>query len=261
MRLAAVTVQPPPPRGARPWQNQCVDLPDEVSRVVDRVAAMGGVEAVLLGGSRAAGTATADSDWDLGVYYREPLDLSGLADLGQVHPPGSWGRLMNGGAWLDLAGTRVDVILRDLAVVEHWSDEARAGRYEVDGLLGYLAGFPTYTLTAEVASSEAVCGRLAVDASFPEALRQAAPPRWRFHRDFSLAHARRAAELGNEVVALGHLSRAVAEEAHARHCAAGRWVLNEKRIQEGTGLPVQLPPGEPNQAVQTVARLLAEQDS
>lgn len=255
-----MTVRPTSPRGAGAWQNRCVDLPDDVSRVVDRVAATGGVEAVLLGGSRAAGTATADSDWDLGVYYRGPLDLSGLAELGQVHPPGSWGRLMNGGAWLDLGGTRVDVILRDLDVVEHWSDEARAGRYEVDGLLGYLAGFPTYTLTAEVASSESIWGRLAVDASFPEALRRAAPARWRFHRDFSLAHARRAAGLGNEVVALGQLSRAVVEEAHARHCAAGRWVLNEKRIQEGTGLTVRLPPGEPSQVVQTVARLLAEQD-
>lgn len=237
-----------------------MDLPDDVNCVVDRVAAMGGVEAVLLGGSRAAGTATADSDWDLGAYYRGPLDLSGLAELGPVHPPGSWGRLMNGGAWLDLAGTRVDVILRDLDVVEHWSDEARAGRYEVDGLLGYLAGFPTYTLTAEVASSEVVSGRLSVDASFPEALRRAAPERWRFHRDFSLAHARRAAGLGNEVVALGQLSRAVVEEAHARHCQAGRWVLNEKRIQEGTGLPVRLPLGAPGQVVQTVARLLAEQN-
>jgi hypothetical protein len=65
-----------PPRGAGSWQEQFVDLPDDVSRVVDRLAAMGGVEAVLLGGSRAAGTATADSDWDLGAYYREPLDLS-----------------------------------------------------------------------------------------------------------------------------------------------------------------------------------------
>ena len=237
-----------------------MELPDHVRRVVDHVAAMGGVEAATLGGSRATGTATADSDWDVGLYYREPLDLSALAELGQVHPPGTWGRLMNGGAWLDLPGARVDVILRDLDVVERWSDEARAGRYEVDGLLGYLAGFPTYVLMAEVASSLVLRGQLDLDASFPEALRASAPTRWRFHRDFSLAHARRAARLGNDVVALGQLSRAVVEEAHARHCTAGRWVLNEKRIQEGTGLPVRLPSGEPRDVVETVARMLAEHD-
>ena len=237
-----------------------MDLPGEVRDVVDRVAAMRGVEAVLLGGSRATGTATEDSDWDVGVYYRGSLDLDPLAELGQVHPPGSWGRLMNGGAWLHLADTRVDVILRDLDVLEHWTDEARAGRYDVDGLLGYLAGFPSYTLTAEVASSELVFGRLDIDATFPESLRRAAPARWRFHRDFSLYHARRAAGLGNEVAALGQLCRAVVEEAHARHCAAGRWVLNEKRIQDGTGLPVRLPPGQVSHVVETVAMVLSERD-
>jgi len=34
--------------------------------------------------------------------------------------PGSWGRLMNGGAWLKI-GERIDVLLRDLTVVEHSS--------------------------------------------------------------------------------------------------------------------------------------------
>lgn len=237
-------------------------LPGAVRQVLDRMAETSGVEAVLLGGSRATGTATADSDWDLGVYYRGSLDLAPLAELGHVHPPGSWGRLMNGGAWLDLAGTRVDVIFRDLDVVEHWTDEAHAGRFDVDGLLGYLAGFPTYTLSAEVGSSTPLYDQLALDTSFPDQLRRTAPPRWRFHRDFSLHHARRAAALGNEIVALGQLSRAMVEEAHARHCAAGRWVLNEKRIQDGTGLGLGLPapPGPVGEAIEELARQLIEQD-
>ena len=47
------------------------------------------------------------SDWDLGVYHRGTIDLSRLAVRGEVYPPGSWGRLMNGGAWL-----RSDLVCR-----------------------------------------------------------------------------------------------------------------------------------------------------
>jgi hypothetical protein len=216
-------------------------LPSAVSAVVDLVASMPGVRAVVLGGSRAAGSATPDSDWDLGAYYRGPLDLTALERLGDVHPPGSWGRLMNGGAWLEVGGIRVDVLLRDLDTVDRWTAAAQQGTYEVDGLLGYLAGIPTYTLTAEVAHSIVLGGELDISTTFPPALAERAPERWRFAREFSLAHARRASAIGNDTVALGQLARAAVEEAHARHCARGEWVLNEKRIFTGTGLHASLP--------------------
>jgi hypothetical protein len=228
-----------------------------VSEVVDRLADIAGVVAVVLGGSRATGTATAASDWDLGLYYRGTPDLSPLRALGDVHPPGSWGRLMNGGAWLMLEGTRVDVLLRDLDAVERWTSEARNGRFEVDGLLGYLAGIPTYALTAEAASSVVLRGSLGVPSDYPEALTVSGPSRWRFSRDFSLAHARRAATLGNEPVAYGQLARSMVEEAHARHCTAGRWVLNEKRIFAGTGLPETLSGADPDTAISAFADLIA----
>ena len=217
-------------------------LPDPVAGVVERVASVPGVVAVALGGSRATGTATADSDWDLGVYYRDPLDLDALRrQVGQLHPPGAWGRVMNGGAWLDRNGTRIDLLLRDLDSVRHWTDQAERGEYEVDGLLGYLAGIPTYTLTAEVAGARILAGTVDVAGEFPAALSQTAPDRWRFHRDFSLTHARRAARLGNDVVALGQFARATVEEAHARHCERRSWVVNEKRILADVGLPEVLP--------------------
>jgi hypothetical protein len=211
-------------------------VPQPVHDVVERLALLTGVRAVVLGGSRVNGTATEDSDWDLGVYYREPLDLDPLRDLGEVHPPGSWGRLMNGGAWLTRGGIRIDALMRDLDSVEHWTSEAGEGRYDVEFLLGYLAGMPTYTLTAEVASSVVLTGDLDLPSAFPDALARSGPDRWRFHRDFSLTYARRAASLGNRVVALGQLARASVEEGHARLCERHTWVLNEKRILENAGL-------------------------
>lgn len=53
---------------------------------------------------------------------------------------------MNGGSWLQLDDLRIDVLVRDLDVVEHWAGEAGAGRFEVDGLPGYVAGITTYSL-------------------------------------------------------------------------------------------------------------------
>jgi hypothetical protein len=128
------------------------DLPQPVTKLVDVLAAMPGTVAVVLGGSRALGAAASSADWDLGVYYRGTIDLTALAAFGEVYPPGAWGRVMNGGAWLKCADEKVDVILRDLDVVEHWTRRAERGEFEVDALLGYLAGIPTYTLCAELAS-------------------------------------------------------------------------------------------------------------
>jgi hypothetical protein len=80
------------------------DLPRPVADLCAALGAPEGIEAVTLGGSRAAGTADDASDWDIGLYYRGQVDLATLARYGAVHPPGSRGRIMNGGAWLTLEG-------------------------------------------------------------------------------------------------------------------------------------------------------------
>jgi hypothetical protein len=184
---------------------------------------MNGAVAVVLGGSRALGTASTPSDWDLGVYYRGKLDTAPLARFGAVHPPGSWGRIMNGGAWLVVDGMKVDVLLRD-------------GEFEIDGLLGYLAGVPTYSLLAERAVAVTLRGELAPPGDYPGPLASAAPPRWRFCRDFSLEYARMHARRGDVVGTVGQAAKAAMEEAHARAAAGARWVLNEKRLLGTLGL-------------------------
>ena len=77
-----------------------VHVAPAVSEIVAVVETMDGVVGVALGGSRAAGTADRHSDWDIGVYYRSGLDFEPMTRFGEVHPPGAWGRIMNGGAWL-----------------------------------------------------------------------------------------------------------------------------------------------------------------
>jgi predicted nucleotidyltransferase len=46
-----------------------------------RLLTVPGVVGVVLGGSRARGTHTEDSDTDLGLYYRAPLDTGRLGEL------------------------------------------------------------------------------------------------------------------------------------------------------------------------------------
>jgi hypothetical protein len=89
-----------------------VPLPAPIQELVELLIDMPGACAVALGGSRADGSVDARSDWDFAVYYRGALDTAPLSARGTVHPPGSWGRIMNGGAWLVMDGTKVDVLLR-----------------------------------------------------------------------------------------------------------------------------------------------------
>jgi Nucleotidyltransferase domain len=99
-----------------------------VRELAERLIEIPGVVAVTLGGSRAGGVIHPDSDWDFGLYYRDAIradDVRALGFEGTVVEPGAWGRLVNGGAWLTVEDQRVDLLYRDLDVVQHWLEEAR----------------------------------------------------------------------------------------------------------------------------------------
>lgn len=208
--------------------------------IAARLQAIPGVVAVTLGGSRARGAERTDSDWDLGLYYRGTLDVDSIRALGYpgtVVEPGEWGRLMNGGAWWRIDGVKVDVLYRDLDDVEHWSRRAQRGHFEIDDLLGYLAGFPTYAVVGELALGRQLTGNPLSRPSFPEILRGRAAEVWRrragFHRSYAGQHTAR----GDTRTASALLTRADLEEAHARMAERGEWVLNEKGLLKRAGLP------------------------
>jgi hypothetical protein len=203
-----------------------------VRELADRLLEIPGVVAVTLGGSRPGGVLDPDSDRDFGLYYRQAIradDVRALGFEGTVVEPGAWGRLVNGGARLTLEDQRVDLLYRDLDVVQHWLDEAEAGRYEVDQVEGYLAGMATYVLAGELSLAELLAGELP-RPGFPAALRQAAPGRWRHSAGFSLAVADTAAARHDVVSCAGLLAKAAIETAQAALAERGEWALNEKAI-------------------------------
>ncbi|WP_320773396.1 nucleotidyltransferase domain-containing protein [Streptomyces sp. CRN 30] len=211
-----------------------------LGHVADRLAALPAVHTVTLGGSRAQGTHTPDSDWDLAVYYRggfDPADLRAVGWDGEVSEIGGWGGgVFNGGAWLTVEGRRVDVHYRDLDVVEHELAEARRGRFHWEPLMFHLAGIPSYLVVAELAVNRVLRGDLP-RPGFPEALRETAPPQWRGRAVATLGYAEAAhVRRGQVTEVAGALATAAAQTAHAVLAARGEWVTNEKRLLERAGL-------------------------
>jgi predicted nucleotidyltransferase len=209
--------------------------------VADRLAALPGVRAVALGGSRAQGSARPDSDWDLAIYYRgafDPADLRAVGWPGEVSEIGGWGGgIFNGGAWLDVEGRRVDVHYRDLDVVEHEWAEAEEGRFRVEPLMFHLAGIPTYLLVAELAINKVLRGSLKQPDSYPSALRETAPGRWYGMAAATLAYVKAGhAPKGAATQVAGGIAVATTHTAHAVMAARGEWVTNEKRLVERAGL-------------------------
>ncbi|MEY8038609.1 nucleotidyltransferase domain-containing protein [Saccharopolyspora cebuensis] len=208
--------------------------------VADRLAALPGVRAVALGGSRAQGTHRADSDWDFALYYRDrfdPDDLRALGWPGEVSGLGDWGGgVFNGGAWVTIDGRKVDVHYRDLDVVEHQLAEARRGRFGWEPLAFHLAGIPGYLVVAELALSRVLRGDLPTP-EYPPALRAAAPPVWWGQAELGLAYARdNHAAAGRLVETVGAASQAACQAAHAVLAARGTWATNDKRLLSAAGL-------------------------
>lgn len=251
-----LTIGPPPMtttrRNSPGPPNQALDVPGVngvpaaaprpdtrgVEYLAERLAAVPGVVAVTLGGSRAAGTAVAGSDWDFGLYYRgrlDPADITALGWPGRVFAPGEWGDIVNGGAWLTIDGARVDLIYRDLDEVLRWTAAAEDGRFEIRREVGYVAGIATYILAGELALGRVLAGDLPRPA-FPPRLRETAPAAWSRLAAGALSFAGIHAGRHDRVACLANLCQAVLATAQGRLAAAGEWVLNEKRITERAGL-------------------------
>ena len=217
--------------------------------VADQLVAVDGVQAVLLGGSRARGDHTPDSDFDLGLYYEPPLDVAALQSLARsvagpearVTEPGAWGPWVDGGAWLTIEGASVDWIYRDVGRVRRAWTDAQAGHYRFHAQVGHPLGVPDFAYAGEVALGVALAdptGELAVLRSetrvYPPLLADAlVDGLWEAH--FLIANARKAVSRTDTTFLAGCLFRVVCLCAHAIHGRGGSWVVHEKGIVAAAG--------------------------
>ena len=223
-------------------------MPDPAA-LAERLIVVGGVVGVLLGGSRARGEQHPDSDVDLGVYYRPPLDVDGLGAVARevagpsatVTRPGEWGPWVDDGAWLRIDGVAVDWIYRDVDRVQTAWRHAKEGRVAWQAQTGHPLGVLDVWYAGEVALGVVLTdptGELtrlhAAAVTFPEALTAALVARLP-EAGFTLDIARKTIRRGDVAYVAGCLFRALGVCAYALHAAAGRWVVNEKGLIAAAG--------------------------
>ena len=229
--------------------------------VAARVGALDGVVAVALGGSLARGRGDARSDVDLGIYYDpdSPFSVEELralaTELDDRHAPelvgfGGWGPWINGGAWTRMRGTKLDLLYRDLRLVDRVQDDCAAGRVTCDYQPGHPHGFHNHSYAGEVHHGlalhdpeGALAERQARTSPYPPALGEAIVRRYLWEARFAVTTAAGAAGRGDLAYVSGCLFRAVACLVQVLFAVNGRWFVNEKgSVAEAAGLP-RTPPG------------------
>jgi predicted nucleotidyltransferase len=186
------------------------DVQDLVDAVVERLRLVNGVAAIVLGGSRAHGTATPRADVDLALYYAPdvPLDLDALQRVAHAlddeHRPdvltgiGGWGPWINGGGWLHVRGAPVDLLYRDVQQVAAAIEQCRSGKITIAYQPGHPHGFLTSIYLAEVAlcrvewdPHDVVQALKAQTTPYPPLLKQALIDKFFWEAGFALENARK----------------------------------------------------------------------
>lgn len=218
-----------------------------IDLLVPALSAVPGVDAVVLGGSRSRGDATADSDYDIGLYYRSavPFDVRDLRDAvapyldapdeATITEIGEWGRWIVGGGWLRIRGQAVDLIFRDADSVAAVIDEARQGILSVDYQPGHPHCFVSSIWLAEVhhclplADRNATIARLKQSlAPYPVALGRALIERFAWEIGFAAGNAAKAIPRNDRSYIAGSIFRALACAAQVICAINGIHVMNEK---------------------------------
>lgn len=217
-----------------------------LQRIVLALQDLPGIEAIVLGGSRARGVHRPDSDVDVGLYYDAArLDLPALEAVAQalndetherlVYGPGEWGPWVDGGAWLVVSGQRVDFILRDLKRVRSAIEGAQQGHFSTNYQPGHPHAFLSIMYMGELAVSRLLWDRAgAVGALqelarvYPEPLKHALIRLFIFEAGFSAGLAATYAAKDERYYITAHLVRSVSALNQTLFALNERYCLNEK---------------------------------
>ena len=236
-------------------------------RVLEALSDIPGV-ALALGGSRARGNASPDSDYDIGLYYESPPDfddlLAAVTRLGEVigfGRYGEWGPWINGGIWALVDGVKVDVLLRDAHRVREVIEACAAGKPEIHYQVGHPHGFVTAIYAGEVARCVPLhdphgllADLRAMTDPYPEPLAEALVARFGWEVGFALDTAGSAARRGDAAYVTGCVYRAVACLTQVLFARERRYLTNEK---EAVRLAGEFAPGYP-EAVESALRHLPD---
>jgi len=218
-----------------------------LSEVVASVSKLDGIVAIVLGGSRARGTADEYSDIDLGIYYdaARPFSTAALGAVAQElddrHLPGlvtdfgAWGPAVNGGGWLEIRGHHVDFLYREIGAVREAIDECIAGRPRSIYQLGHPLGFHLQIYAGEVhicrplyASGSTIAELKSLVHEYPEKFRAAIVTKHMFDAEFEISIAAKPAARGDVMYVAGCLFRAAGFMTLVLYALNSEFFLNEK---------------------------------
>lgn len=218
-----------------------------LSQIATRVSEIEGVQAIVLGGSRARGTADERSDIDLGIYYdgKHPFSTTALGaaakELDDRHSGGlltsfgEWGPAVNGGGWLEIQGNHVDFLYREIGAVREAIEDCIAGRPRSIYQLGHPLGFHIQIYSGEVHvcrplfdPAGTVARLKSLVSEYPEKFRTAAVTKHLFDAEFEIMIAAKPAERADVMYVAGCLFRAAGFMTLVLYALNRKFFLNEK---------------------------------
>jgi predicted nucleotidyltransferase len=218
-----------------------------LTQVVARISKIEDIRAIVLGGSRARGTADERSDIDLGIYYdgAHPFSTVALGAVAQelddrhsdnlVTSFGDWGLAVNGGGWLQIRGNHLDFLYREIGAVRGAIEDCVAGRPRSIYQLGHPLGFHIQIYAGEINVCRPLFDPANVIAQlksevreYPAKLRTVAVTKHLFDAEFELMIAAKPADRGDVMYVAGCLFRAAGFMTLVLYALNRKFFLNEK---------------------------------
>ncbi|AMC93786.1 hypothetical protein AOC36_07255 [Erysipelothrix larvae] len=220
-------------------------MDDIMARIVESLKDIQGIEAIVLGGSRAQKTHDEDSDIDIGIYYNDTLNMDDLSRivtyLDDEHrddllaKPGVWGKWVNGGAWMTIDQKPVDFILRDIHRVKYYLNQCSMGHVTAHYQTGHPHAYFNVMYVGELAICDVLFSRdndflsLKKQAEvYPEALKTSIINWFQFEARFSLDLAQKAIIKEDAYYINAHIVRSISSLNQIVFALNKTYCINEK---------------------------------
>ncbi len=215
-------------------------------QIVQTFNGISGIDAIVLGGSYATGTATKESDIDIGIYYDEAnFDISTFKQkatlLDDEHRnniitnPGDWGPWINGGGWLQINGIAVDILFRNSRKVITVIEDCIDGKISIDYQCGHPFGFVNSIYIGEVvycrilqSNNNIITQQKEALVNIPQSYRDAVIEKFLWECEFSQQCGKKSIGKGDILYAAGSLFRCAVSLLQVLYAINGMFMLNEK---------------------------------
>ena len=216
------------------------------ANVAQALRGVTGIDAVVIGGSRATGSDTPQSDIDIGIYYgaTQSIDIQELNAIvqqlddhrrsGLVTAPGGWGPWVNAGAWMQIDGQPVDLILRDTQRVAQVIQDCESGHVSAHYQPGHPHAYINVMYMGELAVSRLLWACDVVQVlkqraeRYPDAAQHAIYAQFGFEARFSAELAYKSLGRQDAYYLIAHMIRSVSALNQMIFALNRTYCINEK---------------------------------